>query len=214
MNIKIREKIVKYSQKMIKDNLTKGTGGNISVFDRNKSKIYITPSGLDYMEMKEEDIVVMNLNGKKLEGNLNPSSEFSMHKIFYENDKKINAVVHTHSIYATTMACLNKEIPAIHYLIGFAGKKIPVVPYYTYGTKELAENAYKTLKESSVCLLANHGLLAVGENLMKTYEKALMVEFVAEIYYRTLLTGKPNILSNNEMEKILKKFDNYGQKNN
>ena len=212
--IEERKLLVEFGKKMVTSNLTKGTGGNISIYNSNKNLVAITPSGIDYFQTKPEDIVLIDLEGTVIEGNRKPSSEFKMHSIFYKNRKKdnINAVVHTHSIFATTIATLNWEIPSLHYLVAFAGIKVPCTKYVTYGTSELAENAYKTMgDEYKAVLLANHGLLSIGKNIGEAFSIAEIIEFMAEIYYRTKCIGDPVILDKKEMEMMIEKFKTYGQ---
>ncbi|MFT9494129.1 L-fuculose-phosphate aldolase [Anaerosolibacter sp.] len=207
-----RELIVEYGKKLITSGLTKGTGGNISIYNRNENLIAISPSGLDYFKTKPEDIVVLNLEGTILEGDKKPSSELEMHSIFYKNREDISAVVHAHSTFATTIACLNWEIPAVHYLVAFAGKNVRCAKYATFGTQELATNAFKGMEDRNAVLLANHGLLAGADNIHQAFNIAEEIEFCAEIYYRTKGIGDPVILPEEEMELMLVKFKSYGQK--
>ncbi|MDF2548397.1 MAG: fuculose phosphate aldolase [Anaerosolibacter sp.] len=207
-----RELIVEYGKRLITSGLTKGTGGNISIYNREKELMAISPSGLDYFKTNPEDIVVLNLEGDVIEGNRKPSSELEMHSIFYKNRKDISAVVHAHSNFATTIACLNWEIPAVHYLVAFAGKNVRCAKYATYGTKELAINSFEGMKERNAVLLANHGLLAGADNIHQAFNIAEEIEFCAEIYYRTKGIGDPIILPEEEMELMLVKFKSYGQK--
>ena len=121
-----REAIVAYCQKMITSRLTTGTGGNISICNRARGEVAMTPTGIDYFEMKAADVVIMSLSGEIIEGNVKPSSEAEMHLALYKRRDDISAVVHTHSVFATTIACLRWELPPVHYLIGFSGKKVPL----------------------------------------------------------------------------------------
>lgn len=209
---KEREQIVEYGKKLITSNLTKGTGGNISVFFREERLMAITPSGIDYFKLKPEDIVIMDLDGNIVDGIQKPSSEYSMHKIFYERREDINAVVHAHSTYSTVLSCLNFELPAVHYLVAISGgKNVRCADYATFGTKELAENAYKAMKGRMAVFLANHGLLAGAKDLPNAFNKAEEIEFCAEVYYRAKSIGEPVILPDEEMEKMLGLFQSYGQ---
>jgi L-fuculose-phosphate aldolase len=121
---KERELIVEYGKKLFNQGLTKATGGNLSICNRQENLILITPSAKDYLKIKPEDITVLNFKNEIIDGMLIPSSELDMHMIFYKRRKDINAVVHTHSVFATTFSCLKWDIPPIHYLIGFAGEKV------------------------------------------------------------------------------------------
>lgn len=206
-----REAIVAYCQKMITSRLTTGTGGNISICNRARGEVAMTPTGIDYFEMKAADVVIMSLSGEIIEGNVKPSSEAEMHLALYKRRDDISAVVHTHSVFATTIACLRWELPPVHYLIGFSGKKVPLAPYATYGTPELAQNVAKAIGNYNAVLLANHGLVAVGETLSRAFSTAEEIELVSEIYYRTKSIGEPVILSEEEMENVLRKFADYGK---
>jgi L-fuculose-phosphate aldolase len=121
-------------------------------------------------------------------------------------------VVHTHSVYATTIACLNWELPAVHYLLAFAGNKVPLAPYATYGTKQLADNIIASIGAYNACLMANHGLVAVGKDLAAAFAVAEEVELVARIYYQAKCIGQPVILPDAEMAVVCDKFKTYGQK--
>lgn len=206
-----REAIVAYCQKMITSRLTTGTGGNISICNRARGEVAMTPTGIDYFEMKAADVVIMSLSGEIIEGNVKPSSEAEMHLALYKRRDDISAVVHTHSVFATTIACLRWELPPVHYLIGFSGKKVPLASYATYGTPELAQNVAKAIGNYNAVLLANHGLVAVGETLSRAFSTAEEIELVSEIYYRTKSIGEPVILSKEEMDNVLRKFGSYGK---
>lgn len=207
-----REQLVEYGKKLITSGLTKGTGGNLSIFDREQKLIAITPSGIDYFNIKSEDIVIMDINGQQIEGNKTPSSEFEMHRIFYEKRTDIDAIIHTHTIYATTISCLRWKLPAVHYMIALAGKDVRCAEYATFGTKELAENAFEAMKDRKAVLLANHGLLAGANNLENAFNITEEIEYCAELYYRTKSIGEPIILPDEEMGLMSEKFKTYGQR--
>lgn len=207
-----RKLVVDYGKEMINRGLTTGSGGNISILNKEKGLFAISPSGINYFKIEPGDVVIVNLNGEIVDGKRKPSSELGLHRIFYKNREDVKAIVHTHSVYATTIASLNWEIPAVHYLVAFSGKKVPCANYATFGTKELAENAYlATGKEYDVTLLANHGLLALGNSIEDAFNKADVIEFMAEVYYRTKAVGEPVILPEEEMELMEEKFKSYGQ---
>lgn len=208
---KERREIVEYGKILVNSKLTKGTGGNLSVFNREKGLMAISPSGIDYFKIKPEDVVVLDLKGNKIDGYKEPSSEYDMHRIFYENRKDIDAIIHTHTIYATTIACLNWELPPVHYMVALAGLNVRCAKYATYGTKELAENAYEAMKDRKAVLLANHGLLAGAKDLANAFNITEEIEYCAELYYRTKSIGEPIILPEKEMKLMLEKFKTYGQ---
>ena len=209
-----REKIVEFGKKLIRANLTKGTGGNLSIYNREKELIVITPSGKAYEMLEPKDILVLNIKGEIIDGEGIPSSEFQLHRIFYENRQDINAMVHSHSPYATTIACLNWSLPAIHYMVALAGVDVRCAKYATYGTKELALNAYEAMADRKAVLLANHGLIAGDINIEKAFEIAEEIEYCSELYYRAKAIGDPIILSREEMVKMVDRFRNYSQVNN
>lgn len=206
-----REQIVEYGKKLIDANLTKGTGGNLSIFNREKQLMAISPSGIDYFKIKPEDVVILDLEGNKVDGDKSPSSEYEMHRIFYGNRTDIDAIIHTHTMYATTIACLNWELPPVHYMVALAGLNVRCAKYATYGTKELAENAFEAMKDRNAVLLANHGLLAGAKDLANAFNITEEIEYCAELYYRTKCIGEPVILSEEEMTLMLDKFKTYGQ---
>ncbi len=206
-----REAIVEYCIKLIEHGLTKGTGGNISIFDREKQIMAISPSGLDYYKTKAEDIVIMDLNGNILEGHRKPSSEYNLHKIFYERREDCNSVVHCHSMFSGVLSCLHWTLPASHYMIALAGKDVRCAEYATFGTQELAENAFEAMKDRNAVFLGNHGLLAVSTDLPNAFNTAEEIEFCAEMYYRAKCVGEPVILSDEEMSMMTRRFKNYGQ---
>lgn len=207
-----RELIVEYGKKLITSGLTKGTGGNISIFNRQKGLMAISPSGLDYFETTPEDVVVLNLEGEIVDGKRKASSELEMHSIFYRKREDINAIVHTHSPFATTIAALNWDLPAISYLVAYAGPDVRCAKYATFGTPELANNAYDAMQDRRAVLLANHGLLAGAIDVANAFNIAEEIEFSAEIYYRAKGIGNPVILSAEEMRLMAEKFKNYGQR--
>lgn len=207
---KEREEIVAYGKKMISSGLTKGTGGNISIFNREQGLVAISPSGLDYYETKPEDVVILNLDGEVVEGERKPSSELDMHLIYYRNREDINALVHTFS-YAKTIASLGWELPAVSYLIAFAGPNVRCAPYETFGTKQLAEAAFEGMIDRRAVLLANHGLIAGANHIKMAFTVAEEIEFCAQIYYQTKSIGEPKLLPEDEMENLAKKFEGYGQ---
>lgn len=210
---KEREELVKYGKMIIQAGLTKGTGGNFSVYNREEGLMAITPTGIPYMVMKPEDIVIMDLKGNIVEGELLPSSEHAMHAMVYENRSDVNAMIHMHSIFCTTLSALNEPLPAVDYLVAFSGdKEVKCAKYATYGTVELAENALEALGNQNAVLLANHGLNAVAVNMMMAFAIAEQIEFCAEVYIRARSAGTPVILSDDEMSMMVKRFANYGQK--
>ena len=208
---KEREQIVEYGKKLIETNLTKGTGGNLSIFNREKQLMCISPSGIDYFKTRAEDVVVLDLDGNKIEGDREPSSEYDMHRIFYKNRNDIDAIIHTHTMYATTVSCLNWDLPPVHYMLALAGKNVRCAEYATYGTKELAENAFAAMEDRKAVLLANHGLLCGAKDIANAFNITEEIEYCAELYYRTKAIGQPVIIQSEEMDLMMEKFKTYGQ---
>lgn len=205
-----RTQVVRYSRMLIERGLTRGTGGNISI--RSGELVAITPSGVEYMDMTAEDVVVTDLDGTIVEGALKPSSELGMHLASYRRRAEVEAVVHTHSTYAATLACMHRPLPPIHYLLGYAGGTVPCIPYYPFGSEALARAAAEGLDGRNAVLLGNHGLLAVGADIAYAFSVAEETEFVAELYYRTELLGGGQLLSEPQMQEALGRFAVYGQK--
>jgi L-fuculose-phosphate aldolase len=207
-----KEQLLHYGREMITRRLTTGSGGNLSIFARGDDRILITPSGMEYGAMSPSDVVVCDGHGRVIEGRQRPSSELGFHLALYHHRQDIGAVVHTHSVYATTLACMHREIPAVHYLVGFAGRKVPLAPYATFGTPALADAITATIGDSNAVLMANHGLVAVGSDLPAAFNVAEEIELVARIYYQTLVVGTPRILSASQMDEVLEKFKDYGRR--
>jgi L-fuculose-phosphate aldolase len=206
-----RQAIVNYGKKLLSTGLVKGTGGNISLCNSDKTLLAITPTGVPYTDMRVEDVVVLNVSGDREDGALKPSSEVAFHLSLVNLRPDIRAVVHTHSTYSTTLACLGWELPAVHYLVGHAGSHVPIAPYATYGTQQLSDHICQTIGKGNAVLMANHGLVAVGTNLPNAFTTAEMIEFVAQVYLGTKAVGDPVILDETEMEHVVSKFATYGQ---
>lgn len=209
---KERCEIVEYGKKLIEDGLTNGTSGNISIYNREKNLMAISPSGIAYFDTRPEDIVIMNLDGEIVEGSKKASSEWALHSEIYKVKDECQALVHTHSMYCTVFACLGQPLKALHYVVADAGSsQVKCAPYQTYGTKELAISAAETIGKSNALLLANHGMLACGKDLKSAYSLAATMEYCAQLQYRCMCIGNANLLDDQEMEKVIEKFKSYGQ---
>lgn len=207
-----RQDIVTFSRKLITDHLTVGTGGNISIYDPEKKMFAISPSGIDYFDMNAEDVVVLDLEGRIVEGSRKPSSEVDLHRIFYQNREDICAVVHTHSTYCTVLATNHMDLPASSYLVAFAGRNVRCGDYAPFGTRDLAEKTFSAMEGRKAALMANHGLITGGTDIRDAYTVAQQIEFCAEVYVKALSIGKPVILSDEEMDRMIVRFGSYGQK--
>ena len=208
---KEREQVIEYSLKLLSEGLTNGTAGNVSIFNREEGLVAISPTGVNYSELTPEMISIVDLEGKLIEG-LKPSSELEMHMILYRNREDVNAVIHTHPVYTTVLACLRQDLPAIDYMIAVTGAtKVRCAEYASYGTKELAENAYKAMGSSLAAILANHGLTTAGKDIANAFNITVQVEYISNLYIKARNIGEPIILPDNEMNSMLERFKTYGQ---
>ena len=206
----LRSEIIAAVRQFNKSGLSFGRSGNVSA--RTPQGFLITPSGVAYDDMTAEAINELDQGGNIIGGNLQPSSEWRMHRAIYQARSDINAIVHVHSPYATGLACTRKPIPAFHYMVTvLGGDSIPCADYATFGTEELATNAVAGLKNNMACLLANHGQIAVGENLAVAFRYAGEVENLARQYCISLQAGGPVLLDAEEMKVNIEKFSIYGK---
>ena len=207
-----KSEIIKYSKKLNTTNLSALRSGNISIraSEKGVDGFYITPSGRKYSTLKTKDIVFVSLKGTFDKKKGRPSSEWRFHQDIYVNKKEAQAIVHSHSTCATAVSTHQKNIPAFHYMVAVAGgEDIKCSKYATFGTKNLSKNIIKALRNRTACLIANHGQVAFGENLEKTFELAQEIENICHQYINALRIGIPKILSNKEMKIVLGKFKNY-----
>ena len=205
---KLKSEIIKFSKLLNSRKLSALRSGNISV--RFKKGFFITPSGKKYSSLKNKDIVYVSLNGKFDKKLGIPSSEWKFHQDIYLKKQEANAIVHSHSTNATALSVHNKPIPAFHYMVALAGgNDIKCANYATYGTRKLSVNILKALNNRKACLISNHGQIAYDDNLSKAFELAEEVENLSLQYITALKIGKPKILSNVEMNKVLAKAKNY-----
>lgn len=209
-----RTLLAEYGKRMSSEGLSHGTAGNLSIFDAQTGLMAITPSGVNYFDITPEDIVIMDIQGNIVEGVRKPSSEHGLHAGFYRThaDNGCGAVVHTHSDYATTLSCMGEPIRAIHYAIAGAGThEIPLCGYATFGTPELAELAVAACNGGRAVLLANHGLVAFGPSLEKAFGLASNLETVAKLQWQCLCAGRMNVLSKEQIDQVLVRYQTYGQ---
>ncbi len=207
----MRAQLLAIAQQLSELGLNKGTSGNVSV--RHEDDFLITPSGMDVTEMQTSSMVMMSMDGTpKSDGK--PSSEWRFHRDIYQAKPHVGAVVHTHSMFATTLACLQKDIPPFHYMIAIAGgDSIPCAPYALFGTQALSDAAITALKDRKACLLANHGMIAIGKDLKQALAITQEVETLCEQYWRALQIGEPYLLSKQEMAEVFEQFKGYGNWN-
>jgi L-fuculose-phosphate aldolase len=172
----------------------------------------ITPSGLAYDLMESADVVFVDGDGSVPSGQRAPSTEWHFHLAAYRARPDLNALVHTHSMHATVLACAGRSIPAFHYMVAVAGgSDIPLVPYATFGTAQLAEYVAAGLASRNACLMAHHGQVAMGISLAAALELAQEVEVLAEQYLKVLVLGPAKLLPDEEMAIVLEKFKTYGR---
>ena len=202
------EQIIKYAKMLNTENLSALRSGNISV--RYNDGFLITPSGVKYSSLKNDDIVFVSLDGKFNENKRKPSSEWRFHKDIYKYKDEANAIVHTHSTHATAFSTHGKSIPAFHYMVALAGgNDIKCADYATFGTEELSQNIMKALQDRKACLMSNHGQVAFEKSLDKAFELAQEIENICQQYVNALKIGNPKILSIDEMDKILVRIRDY-----
>jgi L-fuculose-phosphate aldolase len=189
--------------------INRGKSGNVSA--RIDDGFVVTPSSMPYADIGNDDIVAMRLDGST-DSTRRPSSEWRFHRDIYATRDDVHAIVHTHSPFATTLACLDRGIPAFHYMIAVAGgRDIRCAPYATFGTQALSDHALCALAGRRACLLAHHGMIAIGESLKSALALAVEVETLAEMYWRALQIGEPATLTASELDTVLTKFAEYGK---
>lgn len=189
--------------------LNPGRSGNASL--RWEGGFLVTPSGVAYDRLGPQDVVLVDAAGEP-RGARKPSSEWRLHRDIYARRPEAGGIAHTHSPFATTLACLRRPIPAFHYEVAFAGgADIRCAPYATFGTQQLSDHALAALEGRRACLLANHGVVAIGATLADAVELAERVEALARLYCQALQLGEPVLLDEVEMARVLEKFRTYGK---
>jgi L-fuculose-phosphate aldolase len=205
----LRLRLVTAVRRLADRGLNQGSSGNAST--RFGTGFIVTPSGKAYDSMDPEDLVFVDMSGEA-EGRHAPSSEWRLHRDIFVRHAKAGAIVHTHSPFATTLACMHKAIPAFHYEIAFAGgDDIRCAPYATFGTQELSDHALAALDGRRACLLANHGAVAWSDEIERAAVLAEKVEALAQLYCQALQLGEPPLLDADEMKRVLQKFEGYGR---
>lgn len=205
---RLRGQVLDTARAMNSSGINRGTAGNVSA--RCRDGFLITPSGIPYDLCTPAHLVVMTLGGD-VRGEGKPSSEWRFHRDIYAARPEVEAIVHTHSPHATTLACLGKSIPAFHYMVAAAGgEDIRVAEYATFGTQELSDNALVALEERRACLLDRHGVIATGSDCRRALALAIEVENLAEMYCKLLAIGEPRVLDSAEMERVVERFRGYG----
>lgn len=205
----LREEVLATARAMNSAGINRGTAGNVSA--RAADGFLITPTGLPYEEISANDIVAMDIDGG-FPGPLEPSSEWRFHRDIYLARADAGAVVHTHSPFATALACMDCAIPRFHYMVArFGGADVRCAAYATFGSQELSDNILAALPGRLACLMAHHGMLVLGRDLRQALALAVELETLCEMYWRVLQIGQPKLLAEEEMQRVLEKFADYGQ---
>jgi len=210
MHDDVRAAVATAALRLLETGLVRGTSGNVSA--RQGGLLAVTPSGVDYRRLEPGQVPLVDLDGRTHGGGLAPSSELPMHLRVYRARPDVGAVVHTHSPFATTFAVLGQELPAVHYLLAFAGRRVRVAPYAGYGSDELAAACVAALGGDGAVLLANHGVVAVGPDLERAMLVAEAVESTAELCWRARCLGAPVVLPDEEMDRLARAFASYGHR--
>ena len=208
--MRFKKEIVDASKQLLQLQFNIGSEGNISY--RQKNEIYITPSGIKTSNLEPKDISKVDLNGKVLNKN-KPSSEILLHSWIYRNHKDIRAVVHSHSKWASILSCMRISIPSFHYMVAeFGGNNIKCSKYATFGTEKLSKYINEVLHKRKGCLIANHGQVTIGCNLEEAVDLSIALEKLSEQFYYLWITKQTKLLSDKEMRKIVKLFEDYKAK--
>jgi L-fuculose-phosphate aldolase len=203
------EQLLKAALNLSATGLNKGTSGNASV--RLADGFLVTPSGVPAEDLTDASMVYMTWEGIP-EAGKKPSSEWRMHKDILQSRPEVNAIVHCHSMFATTIACLGRDVPPFHYMMAVAGgDNIRCAPYELFGTQALSDVAVAALQDRKACLLAHHGMIALGKDLPQALAIAVEVENLCEQYWRLLQLGEPKLLSTAQMQAVHAQFKGYGQ---
>ena len=209
----LRQKLISTACRTMSYGLNKGVAGNLSVRteENGEAGFLITPTGIAYESLAPADIVFMRLDGSAT-GRRQPSSEWRFHRDVYVARSEATAILHAHSPFATSLACLRRDIPAFHYMIArFGGDTLRCASYATFGTQQLSDAALAAMTQRNACLLANHGMLVFGRDLDQALDLAVELEALCEQYWRACQLGEPLLLDEREMATVLEKFAHYGQ---
>ena len=209
-DVKSREALVAACRELTRRGLSHGTSGNISI-RRDEHSCFISPTGSVYEELTVTDIPLLHFDGRWF-GQRRPSSEWRFHRDLMRARPEVGAIVHTHSRYATALACTGRGIPAFHYMVAVTGDiEIRCTPYSTFGSQELSDAVLATIRGAKACLLGNHGVIAVGADVSEALTLAGEVENLAAQYTTALALGDVRILDTAEMWRVVEKFRTYGK---
>lgn len=206
----LRIAVAEASRRTVAEGLNRGSSGNVSA--RNGAGFLVTPSGLASADIRPEQVVRSTMAGV-CEGALPPSSEWRIHRDIYQARPEANAIIHVHSPFAVSLACLRRDIPPFHYMVAVAGgQDIRCAGYATFGTQALSDHVLAALEGRRACLMANHGMVAIARDLNLALALAVEVESLCEQFWRASLMGDPVLLDDAEMAEALEKFQGYGQR--
>lgn len=204
----LRAALVAANQHLVDSGLNQGAAGNLSV--RYADGFLITPSGVTANNLNDKMIVFMQMDGM-FDGGVKPSSEWRFHRDLYQQRQDCQAVVHTHSCYASALSALRRDLPAFHYMVAVAGgDSVRCAPYALFGTQALSDVVLQAMDARSACLMANHGLIAIGQTLEKAMYIAQEIELLCHQYLTALQVGEPVVLSDAEMQEVFVQFKGYG----
>jgi len=197
----VREQVAAASRKLAAAGLVIGSGGNVSA--RHGEFVAVTATGGELEQLTAEEVTIVDLDGNVVEGDLAPTSEIELHLGAYRR-YDTGAVVHTHAPVATALACvLEDELPCVHYQMLMLGGAVPVAPYRTFGTPELAEATLDALEGHMAVLMANHGTLTLGNDLAQAVSNSLLLEWAATVYWRAASIGTPRALTEEERMAVI-----------
>ena len=202
--------LIETALQLQKIGLNHGATGNCSC--RDGDTYLITPSGIETQNLSEDKVVRMDFEGNIVDSvsNLKPSSEWRFHQDIMSKRQEVGAVVHTHSIYASTVSLFGKELPPFHYMIAVAGgSSVRCAPYAMFGTQELSDNIIDALVDRKACLIANHGLVSIGANLVEALQIAEEIEHLCQLYIEAKKLGEPNLLNQKQMLEVIERFQTY-----
>ncbi|MBL8331265.1 MAG: class II aldolase/adducin family protein [Rubrivivax sp.] len=205
-----REQLISTALRLDALGMNRGSTGNASV-RAAEGGFWVTPTGLSAADLTLERLVWIDAQGRA-QGPLQPSSEWHFHQAIYRRREDLHAVLHTHSVNATALACLRRELPAFHYMVAIAGgDNVPCTPYRLFGTEALSEAVAEAFGGRQACLMANHGLVAGGRDMAQAMKVLVEIEALCGIYLQALAVEEPRCLSRAQMAEVIDKFKTYGQ---
>jgi L-fuculose-phosphate aldolase len=204
-----RLQVAKTALALLQTGLVVNTSGNVSM--RVDDHVVITPSGCDYEHLAARDILVLDLDGNPVDGDLLPSSETPLHLSVYASDADILSIVHTHSVYATAVSTLVSELPAVHYQIADLGGPVPVAPYATFGTDELAASVTTALRGRSATLMQNHGAVTVADTVKQALARSVTLEWLSRVYLIAAQSGSPSLIDDEELARVKAQQQKFGE---